>query len=240
MDCCRAVDRSRRIGDQPRSLSRLPDRREVQEKADSKKETVLAKNAADQPVTIQGKTIDEWLAALKDRDPAVRERAVEILGERALDPAVPPDEQVEAANGGDVAGVLGQERAGPAGRRILLRSPEDCRAPPRRVKQALQERKKTVRPTRMPIRLVDAQGRPMKGAVVSTNFQRDADRDPSFRFHEGAESATSDARGELALNLAIPSHLDAAGIYAIRQDGDLPDRRPATGVARRRFLTASR
>ena len=35
---------------------------------------------ADRPATIQGKTIDEWLAALKDRDPAVRERAVEIAG----------------------------------------------------------------------------------------------------------------------------------------------------------------
>ena len=38
--------------------------------------------ADDDPAVIQGKTIDEWLAALKDRDPAVRKRAVEVLGER--------------------------------------------------------------------------------------------------------------------------------------------------------------
>ena len=50
---------------------------------------VPSKPAADRPATIQGKTIDEWLAALKDRDPAVRKRAVEVVGERSVDPAVP-------------------------------------------------------------------------------------------------------------------------------------------------------
>jgi HEAT repeats len=49
--------------------------------------------AADRPAMIQGKTIDAWLAALKDRDPAVRKRAIEILGERALDPAIPANEK---------------------------------------------------------------------------------------------------------------------------------------------------
>ena len=51
------------------------------------------KAAADGPRVIQGKTIDEWLTALKDRDPAVRKRAVEVLGARALDPDGDPDEK---------------------------------------------------------------------------------------------------------------------------------------------------
>ena len=50
-------------------------------------------NLADRPALFQGKTIDGWVAALKDPDPAVRKRAVEVLGERTLDPALPPDEK---------------------------------------------------------------------------------------------------------------------------------------------------
>jgi hypothetical protein len=49
--------------------------------------------AADDSTIVQGKTIEQWLAALKDRDAAVRKRAVEILGERALDPDVPASER---------------------------------------------------------------------------------------------------------------------------------------------------
>jgi hypothetical protein len=51
-----------------------------------------AQRAVDRPAAIQGRTVDEWLAALKNPDPAARRRAVEILGERALDPTIPPDE----------------------------------------------------------------------------------------------------------------------------------------------------
>ena len=36
---------------------------------------------------VQGKTIKDWIAALKDRDPAVRKRAVEVLGDVTSDQA---------------------------------------------------------------------------------------------------------------------------------------------------------
>ncbi len=49
--------------------------------------------AADDPIIIQGKTVDEWLAVLKDRDPARRRQAVEVLGERAMAPSVPQAER---------------------------------------------------------------------------------------------------------------------------------------------------
>ena len=55
---------------------------------DREQENAVAQvEPADRPALIQGKTIDAWLAALKDRDPAVRKRAIEVLGERTLDPA---------------------------------------------------------------------------------------------------------------------------------------------------------
>jgi hypothetical protein len=43
--------------------------------------------------TIHGKTLDGWLAALNDRDPAVRKRAVEIVGEHAVDPDLAQNER---------------------------------------------------------------------------------------------------------------------------------------------------
>ena len=89
-------------------------------------------------------------------------------------------------------------------------------------KRIVEPRNNAVEPTRMPIQLVDGQGRPVKGAIASTYFQRNADREPAFKVPERHESATSNERGELTLSLAIPSHLDAAGIYAIRQDQGLP------------------
>ena len=104
---------------------------EAKEKADSKKASSPSKPAADRPATIQGKTIDEWLAALKDRDPAVRERAVEVLGERSLDPAVPADEQSRLQTRGELPPVLGQGPGGSAGRRVLRGSPEDLPVHPR-------------------------------------------------------------------------------------------------------------
>jgi hypothetical protein len=70
-----------------------PARALAQEKADLQKSAPPAGVTADRLTMIQGKTTGEWLAALKDRDAAVRERAVEILGERALDPAIPGDER---------------------------------------------------------------------------------------------------------------------------------------------------
>ncbi len=67
---------------------------------------------------------------------------------------------------------------------------------------------------------MDAEGRPIAGAVSSSYFQRDADHEPSFKPSDPAHSATSDGQGELALAVEIPGHLDGTGVYAIRQDGD--------------------
>ncbi len=89
-------------------------------------------------------------------------------------------------------------------------------------KRTVEPRNNAVKSTRMPIQLVDGQGRPVKGAIASTFFQCDADRQPNFTVPQRQESATSNERGELTLGLAIPRHLDAAGIYAIRQDQGLP------------------
>ncbi len=184
----------------------------AQEKADPKKAA---------PQSIQGKTVDEWLAALKDRDPAVRERAVEVLGERSLDPSLPRDEQsklrieVRSLLFSDKDQDVRQAAAFFADLHRLANSPE-------RLKQALEQRKRIVKPTRVAIRLVDAAGHPVAGAVASDYFHRDADVEPSFRPSETKGASTSDARGELSLRLSIPSHLDGVGVYAIRQDGDAP------------------
>jgi HEAT repeats len=48
---------------------------------------------ADRPALIQCKTIEAWLAALKDSDPAARKRAIKVLGERTLDPTLPADQK---------------------------------------------------------------------------------------------------------------------------------------------------
>ena len=97
---------------------------------------------------------------------------------------------------------------------------------PEMVDRLLEERRRAVDPTRRAIRLVNAQGRPVEGALASTYFQRDADREPSFIVPEPIEAATSNARGLLALKLEIPGHLDGAGIYAIRNR----DGRPLVGL----------
>jgi hypothetical protein len=96
------------------------------------------------------------------------------------------------------------------------------------MERLLEEHRRAVRPTRRVIRLVDAGGRPVQGAVVSRFFSRDADREPSFTAPEPSEKGTSNARGQGALNLEIPGHLDAAGIYATRPD----DGRPLVGVGK--------
>src|SRR5262249_35438625 len=93
---------------------------------------------------------------------------------------------------------------------------------PKLVERLLEEHRRAVDPTRRAIRLVNAQGRPVEGAVVSTYFSRDADTEPSFMPPEPIEAARSNARGLVSLKLEIPSHLDGAGIYAIRQDQGRP------------------
>ena len=90
------------------------------------------------------------------------------------------------------------------------------------VERLLEEYRRSVDPTRRAIRLVDAQGRPVEGAITSTYFSRDADSAPSFSPPEPIEAATSNARGLVALKLEIPGHLDGEGLYAIRAEKGRP------------------
>jgi WD40 repeat protein len=171
---------------------------------------------ADRPAMILGKTIDAWLAALKDRDPTVRKRSIEVLAERALDPAIPPDEKARlqiAVTSTLLSDKDAEVRRAAAFFVDLFKKSSS----PEIVDRLLEERRRAVDPTRRVIRLVDAKGRPIEGAVASTYFQRDADREPSFMVPEPLEAATSNARGLVALKLEIPGHLDGEGIYAIRQ-----------------------
>jgi WD40 repeat protein len=71
-----------------------------------------------------------------------------------------------------------------------------------------------------PLRLVDAQGHPIAGAVVATYFTRDVDRESRFTPGEEVESRTSDQHGEVSLPLGIPVRREGVGIYAIRPDRD--------------------
>jgi WD40 repeat protein len=190
------------------SLQAMQDR--VQENA------AAQPNPADLPALIQGKTIDAWLAALKDRDPAVRKRAIEVLGERTLDPALPADEKASLQT--EVRSLLFSDKdAAVRQAAAFFADLFKVSGSPEMVDRLLEQRRRAVDPTRRAIRLVDAQGRPVDGALASTHFQRDADREPSFSVPEPLEAATSNARGLLALKLEIPGHLDGAGIYAIRQ-----------------------
>ena len=66
----------------------------------------------------------------------------------------------------------------------------------------------------------------MEGAIASTYFQRNADREPSFTVPEPIEAATSNARGLLALKLEIPGHLDGAGSTR----SDTREGRPLVGL----------
>ncbi len=193
----------------------------AQKKADNKKATTPADPAASHPATIQGKTIDDWLAALKDRDPDARERAVEALGTRAVDPAATPDEKLRIQTA-TMSLALSEKNAEVRQAAAFLADLIRASRSPEMVNRLMEQRKRTVKPTRTQIRLVDVQGRPVEGAIAGTYFQRDADKEPHFRVPERGEAATSDAQGALALRLSIPSHLNGAGIYAIRQDSDLP------------------
>jgi hypothetical protein len=175
---------------------------------------------------IQGKTIDAWVAALKDRDPATRKRAIEVVGEHAIGPDVPEAErrQLETAIFSLISDKDEQVRSVAAFYSDLFRAVGS----PEMVQRLLEEHRRNVDPTRRVIRLVDADGKPVAGALAATFFWRDADREPSFAPPDRSEASTSNARGQLVLKLEIPGHLDAAGIYAIRQDGG----HPLVGVAK--------
>ncbi|MFI5454702.1 MAG: hypothetical protein ACHRXM_04565 [Isosphaerales bacterium] len=184
---------------------------------DGEQENAVAQvKTADRPAKIQGKTIDAWLAALKDRDPTVRKRAIEVLGERTLDPAVPPNEKSRLQTA--VTGPLFSDKDAEVRQAAAFFADLfKVAGSPEMVDRLLETRRRAVDPTRRAIHLVDAQGRPVEGAVASTYFQRDADREPAFMVPEPLQAAKSNARGLVALKLEIPGHLDGAGIYAIRQ-----------------------
>jgi HEAT repeats/WD domain, G-beta repeat len=182
--------------------------------------------ADDDPGVIQGKTIEEWIAALKDRDPAKRKRAVEVIGERSVDPDIPADEKSRLRTAltsvfSDKAPEVRKAAAFFAGLFKVSGHPE-------MLERLLEEHRRAVDPTRRLIRLVDTRGRPVEGAVVSTYFSRDLDEESSFTPPEPMEAARSNARGLVALKVEIPGHMDGEGLYAIRQDKG----RPLVGLCR--------
>ena len=75
-----------------------------------------------------------------------------------------------------------------------------------------------------PLLLVDTQGRPVAGAVVSTFFTRDLDRESSFTPSEelSLKPQTSDERGEATLTLSLWHPKAAKAVYAIRPDKERP------------------
>jgi WD40 repeat protein len=182
--------------------------------------------AADDPISIRGRTIDEWLARLKDRDPGVRQGAVEALGERTLDPEILPAEKSRVRTA--LTSVLSDKAPEVRKAAAFYADLFKVSGNPELVTHLLEERRRAVDPTRRAIHLVDAQGRPVKGAVASTYFQRNFDREPSFTPPEPIEVGTSNARGLLSLKLEIPGHLDGEGIYAFRQGKG----RPLVGLRR--------
>ena len=83
-------------------------------------------------------------------------------------------------------------------------------------------RRALARPASTPVRVVDARGGPVAGAVVAGSFRKDADREPLFTPEEMIASKTSDERGEVLLDLDTPGRLDGTGVYAIRQSRGRP------------------
>jgi WD40 repeat protein len=163
---------------------------------------------------IQGRLFADWTAELKDKDPAVRIRAVAVLGD------IPP---------GRVGSRLGSLQDVIKG--VMFGDPD------RSVREAATA--SLLKLSRIPdarplvdrrfgggsptvVRLVDTEGRPVAGAVVGTSFTRDRDRDRSFVPTEGTEFQTSDERGEAPLRLPVTLPMTSATVYAIRPDRDRP------------------
>jgi hypothetical protein len=102
-------------------------------------------------VVIQGKPLLDWMTALKDPDPAVRVRAVEVLGEVTRDQAGDEWSKLQIA----VRGAASQDKD-PAVRKAAaffsdLISGKLSNAPDLR-KRMLEEWKRTVAPTLTPLR----------------------------------------------------------------------------------------
>jgi WD40 repeat protein len=183
-----------------------------QEPAKSKHE-----NVAKRPVAIQGKPLADWIAALKDPDPAVRRRAVEVLGKVTRDQAGDQFSDIHAR----ILGLMSSD-TDRAVRRAAAAIADEIKLEnaPGIKRRVEEERKRAVGPTLTPIRLVDTQGRPVSGAVLSDYFSKDSDRESSFTPSD--DSKTSDAQGEVALKLEIPGHLEGTGLFAIQRAGARP------------------
>ncbi len=188
--------------------------------------------ADDDPGVIQGKTIENGSPRLKDRDPAKRKRAVEVIVRALRGSGHPCGREVAAADRVDFR-LLGQGPRGPQGRRVL-RGPLQGLRPSRRCWSALlEEHRRAVDPTHAGrSRLVDMPGPTGRGGgrehllleKISTRSRRNSLPPP-----EPMEAARSNARGLVALEGRDPgTHWNGEGLYAIRQDKG----RPLVGLCR--------
>jgi WD40 repeat protein len=171
--------------------------------------------AATSSITIEGKRLANWIADLKDGDPAVRKRAVEILAAVTKDQAGDQFDDIRAR----LSGVMSSDKSRDV-RQAAAKVADDFKlsqAPEEIKRRRLEIKKQAVEPTSTPIRLVDQNGRPVAGATVSHYFSRNCDREPTFTPPETIEAKTSDTRGDVRLKLDIPGHMDATAIFAIRQ-----------------------
>ena len=121
----------------------------------------LKSETANKPAAvIQGKPLSDWMTELKNRDPAVRLRAVEVLGEVTSDQAGDQWPKLQIA----IRSAAFQDKD-PAVREAAaffsdLVGGKLSNAPEMR-KRMLDERKRKVAPRSTLLRLVDARGRPV-------------------------------------------------------------------------------
>ena len=169
-----------------------------------------------QAVTIEGRRLSDWIAGLKDKDPAVRKRALVVLGNvprgQLGDEMARLQDLVKGLMFGDKDSAV--REAATASLLKLSRTPQ--------LQQAVDGPNQMVAET--PLRLVDTQGRPVAGAVVSTFFTRDLDRESSFTPSEelSLKPQTSNEQGEATLTLSLWHPKAAKAVYAIRPDMERP------------------
>ncbi len=172
------------------------------------------------PVLIEGLVPQDWLAALGDKDPGRRKWALLILGR-----ATPDQAGAEFSRLQDAVNRVKVQDKDPDVRAVAARSLGRLSSAVEAARRAREKRDRNV--VRTPLHLVDASGQPVAGAAVSTYFEKNGDRSPSFVPYESIESKTSDLKGEVSLGLDVLNHLDGTGVYAIRPEND----RPLVGLA---------
>jgi WD40 repeat protein len=171
------------------------------------------------PVKIQGVPLADWIAALRDNDPAERKWALLVLGRVTRGQARDEFAGLQIAVNRVMFHDLDPDVRGAAASSLLRlsRTPEMGRRSGESGDRI---------GVSSPLCLVDPQGRPVAGAVVSTFFVKDGDGESSFTPPESIESQTSDERGEASLTLDVPLPREGKGVYAIRLDKN----RPLVGV----------